>query len=588
MSLAWFKTKVLSFFGLSLLLFILVGCGSSGGGGSSDTNASKGNESTPSDSKELTGFTFDKGVLENATFNGTNVDITIYYRSANNLKPTVTHTGARYSPNGTTINFGEMPKTYTITAEDNTSKSYNVTIRRAFVVSNEGGLADAIDIINGVIANKDNISYITILVENDISLTGEKQRNLTSGWVGRNIILEKYNTNASSVIISGLALSSDNVVGRSNVKIAKPATAISADGYHSLVLDSEGKIWASGSNSNGQLGFGDYADRTSFKPVTISGLASGVKIANISANGDHSLVLDSNGKIWGAGYNKWGQLSLGNNVSQTSFQPAIGSITSSRIVSISAGGWHSLALDSSGKIWAAGANWNGCLGLGDNADRNLFQPVTIKGLASGVSIVSISAGGRHSLALDSSGKVWAAGYNEQGQLGLGNNSDLYSFQPVILGSIANATIVSISAGHNHSLALDSEDQIWAAGENVDGQLGLSTTDNQNKFQLVSISGVKIVAISAGRQHSLAYDKSGNIWASGSNSNGQLSVGNNIAKQSVFSSAGSNATSIAAGYDYSLTLTSDGKIWASGANDSGQLGLGDTTKHYKFTYAPLLF
>jgi alpha-tubulin suppressor-like RCC1 family protein len=538
-------------------------------------------------------FTFDNSiVVKNATINGTHIDITVDYNATNatnsSLTPTVTHTGIDYSPKEA-IDFEKLPANYTVTG-DGSTKSYSVIVRRGFVVSTAKELANAIDTINSDI-NSNN--YTTILINNDINLAGVTNRTIPSTWKERNIILENSNSTASNVTIKWLTVEGNDTVGLVGVKLERVITAVAAGGSHTLALDSDGKLWASGFGGDGELGLGDYSNKNKFQLVAISTLPSGVRIVSVAAGLAHSLILDSNGKIWSTGYNHYGQLGLGKpNSNQVSFDSVTisGLSPNATIISIAAGKYHSLALDSDGKLWASGNNSAGQLGLDNTVDQNSFQSVTFPNFPSNAKIVSIAAGSSHSLALDSDGKLWASGYNYNGQLGLGNNTDQHSFQNVtIFGLAKNATIVSIAAGEQHSFALDSDGKLWATGANYYGQLGLGDNISRISFQSVTISALspKIVSIAAGHHHSFALDSNGKLWAVGYNSAGQLGLGHKTNKNSFQSvtipnlAQNVNITSISAGLYYSLALDSDGELRATGYNNYGQLGLGDKTELNQF-------
>jgi alpha-tubulin suppressor-like RCC1 family protein len=455
-----------------------------------------------------------------------------------------------------------------------------VIVRRAFTVSNEAGLSYAIDTINNAIAN--NESYITILITKDINLTGANQRNITSAWKGKNIILEK-NSTASVVTVGGLIVEGSGAVALKDVNIVN--ITIVAGYYNSFALRSDGKLWASGYNDFGQLGLGNNVSKTSFESVTISGLPSGAKIVSIAAGGFHSLALDSEGGVWASGYNDFGQLGLSNNVSKTSFVK-VTSLSDKNITAITAGYYHSLALDNNGKVWASGYDNDGQLGLGDTNGKNVFTEVSLSGKI--ITAIAAGAGGHHSLALDSNGGVWASGYNEAGQLGLRDTNKRTSFEQVTINTLpSNAKIVSIAVNHVHSLALDSNGGVWASGLHDRGQLGLGNDINQNEFKSVIIngltSGAKIVSISAGGIHSLALDDDGKLWATGDNTYGQLALGNNVSKASFQSVAiSAKIVSVSGGAFYSLALTNDGVLLGAGHNGAGELGLGGVFRTTVFT------
>jgi len=536
-----------------------------------------------SERKEITGFSFESGVVKEALIIGTDINITIDYYSAN-LTPNITHTGVSYAPSGA-IDLEAMPVTYTITAEDGTEKNYSVIVKRAFIVSNESELTKAID----TIANAPKNSYITIFITNGITLSGNNRRTIPPAWAGKHITLEN-NSTSPDVTINGLTVANDAAVGLIGVNIIK-IVSISAGTSYSFALDSEGRLWASGDNSYGQLGLGNTDNQTSFQAIALD-----ANITSISSGSRHSLALDSEGRVWASGDNDHGQLGLGNDHDQTSFQRVtIARLASgAKITSISAGEFHSLLLDSEGKVWAAGWNSEGQLGLGNTSNQTSFRGVTFNGLTPGTKITSISAGGKHSLALDSKGGVWAAGYNYYGQLGLGDMFAQNSFKPVTLKlSTSSTKIISISAGNLYSLALTNNGELLASGWN-NGQLGLGNMIAQTSFQSVTIAAlssvVKIDSLAAGGYHSLVLMNNGTIYSAGDNSVGQLGLGDIFAQNSFIpvtlklSTLNAKIISISAGGGHSLALDNEGTIWASGANEAGQLGLGDddTTRYFLFT------
>ncbi|MDR2152807.1 MAG: hypothetical protein LBO72_08300 [Helicobacteraceae bacterium] len=354
-------------------------------------------------------------------------------------------------------------------------------------------------------------------------------------------------------------------------------TAIATNEEHSLALDSEGKVYATGYNSSGQLGSNEARDRNIFAPVSS---LDGKKIVAIAAGKEHSLALDSRGKVYATGNGDDNRLGLGDIDNRYIFTP-VGSLKAKNIVAIATGDAHSLALDSNGKVYATGTGTYGPgLGFGDYKNRKTFTPVSS---LKDKNIVAIATGKEHSLALDGEGKVYVAGYNGSGQLGFGRNSrDTFTTFTVL----NDKNIVAIAAGKEHSLALDSEGKLYATGENEEGQLGLGNDDEVYDFTPVSFfSSSAIVGIATGYNHSLALSSDGIVYATGDNKYGQLGFGV-VGYRRIFSAVPSlrdkNITRVAAGDFHSLALDSDGKVYATGWNKYGQLGLSDANDRDVFT------
>ena len=134
----------------------------------------------------------------------------------------------------------------------------------------------------------------------------------------------------------------------------------------------------------------------------------------------------SDGTVVSWGYNKYGQLGNKSTVDALFPVPVVdaNNIPLSGVVAIAAGLDHSLALDVNGKVWGWGYNVYGQLGQGTTTDSNVAVPITIPGLPF---IDRILAIGYHSLAF-SGGKGWSWGDNTYGQVG--NNSTTNVLAPV--------------------------------------------------------------------------------------------------------------------------------------------------------------
>ncbi len=148
------------------------------------------------------------------------------------------------------------------------------------------------------------------------------------------------------------------------------------------------------------------------------------------------------------------------------------------ITAVAAGYAHSLALGADGVVWTWGDNTWGQLGDGSQIDRP--SPVQVLDVADAV---AISEGYGHAYALTASGDVWAWGLNDAGQLG--NGTTLDQARPVCVLNLPPIASIEggIESGSNHGLALASPYDLWAWGENGDGELG---TDPSTAYSTLPI------------------------------------------------------------------------------------------------------
>lgn len=208
-------------------------------------------------------------------------------------------------------------------------------------------------------------------------------------------------------------------------------------------------------------------------------------------------------------------------------------------------------------------------GAGSGTYAGFVRPLAASA-ASVSSTAAISAGGNHSLALQRDGSVLAWGYNASGQLGNGTRAD--GPIPVRVGSLTG--VVAVSAGYAHSLALKGDGTVWAWGSNSEGQLGDGTavTRSTVPVQVAGLSGV--IAIAGGGYYSMALKGDGTVWTWGNNYFGELGNGTTTYSPIPVPVNGLTGVTVIAGGGYhALALKGDGTVWAWGDNSGGQLGTG---------------
>jgi alpha-tubulin suppressor-like RCC1 family protein len=188
-------------------------------------------------------------------------------------------------------------------------------------------------------------------------------------------------------------------------------------------------VYACGSGEYGVLGNGSTTNSPT--PTAVVGLPSTVRVAALTSSWEGSGALLSNGAYYDWGYNAAGQ--LGNGSTTNSAVP-VEVMVSSPVRQVFQGGsgatnGQTVAILAKGSVWAWGDNTKGQLGDGTRA--NSAVPVPVK-VPPGVTFAKINSGGYSSYAIDSSGRLWAWGGNQNGQLGTGSSSRTET-EPVDVG-----------------------------------------------------------------------------------------------------------------------------------------------------------
>jgi len=230
---------------------------------------------------------------------------------------------------------------------------------------------------------------------------------------------------------------------------------------------------------------------------------------------------------------------------------------------------HTLAVDDSGRVWAWGYNGDGELGNGTKSDSSF--PVLVRQLEGAV---SVAAGWSHSLALMDDGAVYAWGDNHFGELGDGSTDD--SSYPVEVIELPEASAIVAQGSFSVAIA---GGKLFAWGDNSDGELGNGSEEDSAVPGEVDSLG-EVIAVATGENHVLALLSDGTVWAWGSNEYGQLGNGSTTDSAVPVEVPGlSNVVYVGAGYNNSFAVREDGAVFAWGYNEYGELGDGTTTEQH---------
>lgn len=396
--------------------------------------------------------------------------------------------------------------------------------------------------------NTSNVSGYVIVANSDTDIA-----HLDFSSVGLDGEIQNDKTIGNLKIIPGARYTLDVAIIDEGLRFE---TIISA-GTRSYAITTSGDVYIAGNGDPGSSPF-----------IKIQGISN---IKKIALGLSHILFLTNSGEVYVNGVNNYGQIGLGDQ----SYTNAYVKLTDIPTVKdIAAGDNHSLLLSTSGEVYVAGKNDYGQLGIMDLLSRTYFT----KPKFNVNNIKKIAAGSDSSILLTNSGEVMVAGFNNSGQLGLGNTNASITFQT----SKTISDVKDISTSGYSTLVLTNSGEVYATGRNSNGQLGLGDDTNRTSFTKIStVTNAK--NISMGVFHALVLTNSGEVYSCGWNSYGKLGFGDDTNRTSFTKIPGvNNIENIAVGKDHSLIINSMGKMYGAGSNLYGQLGLNATSTVKSFT------
>ena len=311
---------------------------------------------------------------------------------------------------------------------------------------------------------------------------------------GRN----EYNQMGLSVFSGASSLSNPT-----EIPVVVNITKIFPGEHHTFFLTDDGKAYAVGDNTYGQLGVNSLELRVDEPTqVTLS-----IDIENISFAGCYSLFKLVDGTVAIAGASP-----LENKIRNIP-------VVESNLGNLLINDQDSLIVTENEypvKVKTMGANL-----YGELSNMTMYTKSTLTYIPeySGMdNIVKVVAGGEHVLYLTKEGNVYASGSNDKYQLGFVSITTTVSTPSIVNTS----NIVDIAAGYDHSLFLDDKGNLYGCGSNGYGQLGLGDKEYIQKPTKIASN---VLTMRCGDFYTFVIYKNGTIYATGYNKDGQLGIKN---------------------------------------------------------------
>jgi alpha-tubulin suppressor-like RCC1 family protein len=352
------------------------------------------------------------------------------------------------------------------------------------------------------------IAAVTMVATASAALAGTNQPCTVSGW-GR----------LTGGQPGDMRLSPTPVSIPDSARVAQVGSSNSTE--YALLAD--GTLWAWGLGGRGQLGNGTYSN--SLTTAVRVKFPAGVSISYIPVDSmpfDTGLAVDSTGRAWGWGLNGGGDLCLGSSISSN-----VPVKLPFRDVTALAGAANHAVYDAAGVLYSCGTNSSGVLGAGANAPGDAESPVRVKKL-SGSKVTALVSSFEDAGALLGNGRYYDWGLGNNGQLGDGSTQK--SAVPVQVSVPSSSPIVQAAQGgslftNGQTLVRLANGAIYGWGDNAYHQLvpggpGVQLTPRQ----ISAPAGVSYTTLASGGSTSYALTTSHDLYAWGQNNEGQVGDG----------------------------------------------------------------
>eukprot|EP00466_Bigelowiella_natans_P003540 jgi/Bigna1/73249/fgenesh1_pg.23_\ len=320
----------------------------------------------------------------------------------------------------------------------------------------------------------------------------------------------------------------------------KEIAHISCGHYHNAVIATKNTVHSWGSDLSGQCGHGRAENM--WKPKWVMAI-SGKSVMDVSCGRTHTLMVAS-GQVYSWGASSFGALGHSEQNFDQLNPTRIRALRRTAAKQVAAGCEHSLALSNSGEVYAWGRKYcttnKHFLALFASTGLHVsgkFEHIPRKIPTLSAKVASICAGSHHSMCVMESGLLYSWGCNESGQLGTGDMSPRYSPYQVKFQSphksFEKMAVVELSAGARHSSAvimwfnvmlgeMRTQSFFVQCKEMSPKPLLLSEFNEFSRDEDAKVK--RASAVKCGGHHTIVLTESGEAYAFGCGSYGQLGLG----------------------------------------------------------------
>lgn len=288
-----------------------------------------------------------------------------------------------------------------------------------------------------------------------------------------------------------------------------------SSGYEfNMALNKNNELYVWGSNNLHSLGLGDSIPEHRYVPTKMT-FFNNKTIKTITASSHGGFVVTEDNKLYGWGYNTYGQMGNGSNQVITYSSPIENTYFSSKGITIDklySNEYSHFAIDSNNNLYSWGYNWSGLLGLGHT--NNTYLPTIVPNISN---VTKVHTYNRQTFVYTSDNKLYGWGHNSIGQTGTSSNNRFV---------LDMNNIVSHSFGQNYIMFVDNNNNVLASGQGSNGKLGTGdTVDVKDLTTISNLQDLKVSKVFAGIDETYLLTENGFLYGLGRNAQGGLGVGN---------------------------------------------------------------
>jgi alpha-tubulin suppressor-like RCC1 family protein len=327
--------------------------------------------------------------------------------------------------------------------------------------------------------------------------------------------------------------------------------AVTVGRSHTCGVRGDATLWCWGENLEGQLGLGTSDVFYELAPTQVG---TDLWTAEITAGDYTTCAVRADHTLWCWGENDFGQLGVDSSTRTLYAPQQIAGTWSKAAIS-----YHACGITLAGALQCWGSGYSGELGDGTMTSR--FTPANV-GTRSDWSDVTVTYGSTCARHQDGTVECWGG----KGPLGDPQFGNVATPAPFVGGS---GSWAAISLGGDHVCALATDANVWCAGHNGNGQIGIGIGIHPTPTQIAGTWS----SITAGTGSTCALDDQGmaSCW-------GTLAGDGTYGIHEKPSALGGTAwTSLSAGRSFTCGLKAGGELWCWGNNSYGELGDGSTSQ-----------